>query len=196
MWSVRHLCSVGSRTGRAGGPFPGRIRSERCRVGLGRLAQLPCAGALQGLDCVRQIDVDEGIELLWQTGGEPVALAFALRAIDDAVRQGPGRVSARVLSPRERRAIAAARADDHAGPAGPAPPWRVWSARWDLPCGQFPGSDSGVPALCSVAGGVPGVVDDRSVSDAVVDWSGVEVALCPLVGSELASPASGDEVEP
>lgn len=62
-------------------------------MGLGRLAELPCAGALQRLDRTRDVDVDEGVELLEGTGGEPVALAFALGAVDDTDRSLQPRIA-------------------------------------------------------------------------------------------------------
>src|SRR5664279_6158784 len=60
-----------------------RSRSERCRVGLGWLSQLPLTGALERLYRAGHIDVHERIELLGDAGGEPVAGTFALGPGDD-----------------------------------------------------------------------------------------------------------------
>src|SRR5208282_6051387 len=64
-----------------GNPRPERA-SEAGRVGLGRLAPVPQRGALERLDRSGAVEMDHGVELLAQAGGEVVAPPLGLRAVD------------------------------------------------------------------------------------------------------------------
>src|SRR4051812_30555429 len=75
---------------------PSALHPER--VGLGQLAGLPLAGALERLDGGRLIEVDDRVELRAHARVEVVRDPLGLRAVDDADRtlQAPAVQLARV----------------------------------------------------------------------------------------------------
>src|SRR4051812_17982383 len=78
----RNLSGRNRLTGRAHNT--GARTSHPCRIRLRQLAAVPDRLALQRLQGVRFIEVNEGVELLGQPGLEVVAPALGLGAVDDA----------------------------------------------------------------------------------------------------------------
>src|SRR5215216_5460012 len=66
-----------------------------------RLPCLPTRGALQRLDRSRLVEMNDGIELLWQPRVEVVTLALRLRAVDDP----DGALQPRLYEASDRRTV-------------------------------------------------------------------------------------------
>src|SRR4051812_26990706 len=67
--------------------YPRRAKpSHPSRVSLGQLAAVPARRTLQRLQRAGLVEVNDGVELLRQPGGEVVAPALRLGTVDDANR--------------------------------------------------------------------------------------------------------------